>query len=226
MKWALRWQTRCAASYLWVLPSSSGLILLRTPIVMMLYQYGEFTAQFTSMVSWALLWYGAGLVGHCVVEIVSRALYALHDTRTPVMVGVAAMTLNIIFSLLFSWWFEQIGWQPHGGLALANSLATALEMVVLLVLMRRRLDGLHGTEIIRSLAAATAGTLAMGAAIWLWMGSGPAGRPAAAVLGSLVLGGMIYAGLLAALRVPEIWTGWNMLLSLSKRRAAASHDDR
>jgi putative peptidoglycan lipid II flippase len=85
------------------------------------------------------------LVGHCVVEIVSRAFYALHDTKTPVSVGVLAMSLNIGFSLLFSTFFIQAGWMPHGGLALANSLATGLEMAALLVIMRRRLNGLQGT---------------------------------------------------------------------------------
>jgi putative peptidoglycan lipid II flippase len=43
------------------------------------------------MVAWALLWYAAGLVGHALVEILSRAFYALHDTRTPVTVGVITM---------------------------------------------------------------------------------------------------------------------------------------
>ena len=54
------------------------------------------------MIAWALLWYAVGLVGHCLVEITSRAFYALHDTRTPVTVGVIAMSLNIVFSLAFS----------------------------------------------------------------------------------------------------------------------------
>jgi putative peptidoglycan lipid II flippase len=58
----------------------------------------------------------AGLVGHCVVEIVSRAFYALHDTKTPVVIGVIAMSLNIGFSLLFASVFMSSGWMPHGGL--------------------------------------------------------------------------------------------------------------
>ncbi len=214
------------------LPASIGLILLRTPIVALLYQRGEFTAQSTSMVSWALLWYSAGLVGHCVVEIVSRAFYALHDTRTPVMVGAAAMTLNIGFSLLFSWGFAQVGWMPHGGLALANSLATALEMIALLVLMRRRLEGLHGGEILRSAASAAGGALAMGAAIWLWISISPAGNlgssaAAAAVsaVGGIIIGGAVYVSILAALRVSEIRLGWGLLLSLVKRRRAGAQDD-
>jgi len=59
----------------------------------------------------------------------SRALfYALHDTRTPVIVGTIAMSLNIVFSFAFSALFASLGWMPHGGLALAMSFETALEM--------------------------------------------------------------------------------------------------
>ena len=126
------------------IPASIGLILLRRAVVQMLFERGEFTERSTELVAWALLWYAAGLVGHSVMEVLARAFYALHDTKTPVLVGVAAMSLNVVFSFLFSDLFEKVGWMPHGGLALANSLATALEMVALLVLMRRRLDGIHG----------------------------------------------------------------------------------
>src|SRR5512133_4284864 len=113
----------------------------------MLFQLGKFTAESTEMVSWALLWYTAGLVGHSIVEILSRAFYALHDTKTPVSVGVAAMGLNAIFSFGFAALFSSLGWMPHGGLALANSLATAIEAVILFSLIRRQLNGINGTNI-------------------------------------------------------------------------------
>jgi putative peptidoglycan lipid II flippase len=64
------------------LPASIGLILLREPIVAMLYQRGEFDARMTSLVAWALLWYAAGMVGHSILEVLTRAFYAQHDTRT------------------------------------------------------------------------------------------------------------------------------------------------
>lgn len=57
------------------LPATVGLILLREPIIAALFQRGEFNALSTEMVSWALLWYTAGLVGHSIVEILSRAFF-------------------------------------------------------------------------------------------------------------------------------------------------------
>ena len=79
------------------LPATLGLILLRYPVIALLYQRGQFDVQSTDMVAWALLWYTVGLVGHSVVEILSRAFYALHDTRTPVIVGTIAMSSQHCF---------------------------------------------------------------------------------------------------------------------------------
>jgi putative peptidoglycan lipid II flippase len=200
------------------MPAAVGLILLRRPIVAFLYEDGlTFTAAMTELVAWALLWYAAGLVGHCVVEIVSRAFYALHDTRTPVAVGVAAMSLNVVFSLAFSALFTRAGLPPHGGLALANSLATALEMVALLVLMRRRLNGLELPNLARALGASALAASAMSLGVWTWQqfaSTLPAGLLSADGMQAAVAilaGGLIYVTLLIVLRVKEIQAGWGWL---------------
>jgi putative peptidoglycan lipid II flippase len=152
------------------IPASLGMILLRQPIVALMFQYGKFTEASTQLISWALLWYSAGLVGHCIVEILARAFYAMNDTKTPVLVGSVAMGLNVVFSVLFSRWFARIGWMPHGGLALANSLATALEAVSLVILMRRRLDGLEGGRILKGTSQALLVAAVMSLVLWGWLG--------------------------------------------------------
>ncbi len=184
-------------------PASLGLILLRKPIVALLYQRGEFTAASTELVAWALLWYALGLVGHSMVEIVSRAFYALHDTRTPVMVGVAAMSLNLVFSLAFSALFAQIGWAPLGGLALANTVATFLEATALLYLMRRRLGGLHGRNILAGLGQAGLAALVMGIAIAGWNSASGTWHVAVVSLGGVAAGGVVYGLALLLLGVKE-----------------------
>ncbi len=176
------------------LPASAGLVLLRFPLVATLYQRGEFDAHSTELVAWALLWYGVGLIGHSVVEILARAFYALHDTRTPVLVGAGAMGLNVVFSFLFSAWFERLGWMPHGGLALANTVATGLEMLGLLMAMRRRLGGLAGAQILKGLAQAGIASAGMAALLLLgenWL----AAQPAWLALSIGVAGGGLVYGL-------------------------------
>jgi len=194
-------------------PASAGLILLRTPLFAAIYQHGTFDAAATEMAAWALLWYAIGLVGHSLLEVIVRAFYALHDTRTPVMVGTAAMILNIAGSFAFSALFARLGWLPHGGLALANSLATFLEMGLLLFLLRGRLGGLGARPVLLSAAHSLAGALVMSGLVWAWLGWG-AGLPAwLQVLGGAGLGGLAYALALLVLRVPET----RLLLSLARR---------
>ena len=152
------------------LPASLGLILLRKPIVALLFERGFFTAESTSLVAWALLWYASGLLGHALLELIVRGFYANQDTRTPVFIGVVAMGLNIVLSLLLSAFFTRIGWPPHGGLALANSLATALEVTVLLWLLSRQLSGLDFTRIRGGLAriAIASGMMVATLLVWDW----------------------------------------------------------
>jgi len=192
------------AVLLLAIPASVGLILVRTPLVQVLYQRGAFTERSTELVAWALLWYAAGLVGHALVEILSRAFYALHDTRTPVTVGVVTMGLNIGFSLLFAAWFERIGLMPHGGLALANSLATALESVALILLMRWRMKGLNGGYVWKGVGVSVLGTAAMAAVVLGWMAVFRESSLAVRLFGALGLGAAVYGGLMWALKMPEL----------------------
>jgi len=189
-------------------------VLLRTPLIRLLYEGGSFTAQSTQMVAWALLWYALGLVGHSLLEVIVRAFYALHDTRTPVMVGVLAMSLNVAFSFVYARLFSVWGWMPHGGLALANTLATLLEMSILILLLRRRLGGLGGTSVPRALLQGGLGTLAMALVLLSWLALTAAQGEALRLVGGAVLGVAIYAAVMLALRVPEIRS---VLLALRAR---------
>ncbi len=200
------------------LPASAGLIMLRRPL-MVLYSSTAFDERSIQLVTWALLWYGLGLVGHSVVEIVSRAFYALQDTRTPVTVGVAAMTLNVLYSLGFTSLFRSMGWMPHGGLALANSLATFLEMLALLALMSLRLKGLEGREMLRTLGKSGAATAAMAAVLAGWLalvGNDPGWL---ALLGGLAAGVLAYGAALLALRASEL----ELILGWTRRLAGRFH---
>ncbi|MCC7361191.1 MAG: murein biosynthesis integral membrane protein MurJ [Anaerolineales bacterium] len=193
------------------LPATVGLFVLRGPIVAMLFERGDFTAASTRLVAVALAWYTLGLAGHSVVEIVSRAYYALHDTRTPVVIGTLAMALNIVFSLLLAPLFTRLSLPPHGGLALANTLATTLEMLALMAYMRRRLGGLDLARLWPGLARAALGAALMGGALALWLAfAAPYGAWVRGV-GGVVIGGAVYAAAAAALRAPEVMLALGLL---------------
>lgn len=189
---------------LMALPASVGLILLREPLVAFLFERGKFDAHGVQLTAWALLWYALGIVGHSVMEILTRAFYAQHDTKTPVFIGVLAMSLNVLLSVLFSRWFESIGWMPHGGLALANSLATALEATALFIFMRKRLHGIEGKFILQGVIPSGTAAVLMGAALAIWLRLSAGLSLWILVPLGVLLGGGIYGIALFIFRVPEV----------------------
>lgn len=180
------------------IPAAAGLYAWRVPLIRLLLERGEFTATSTQLTATALAFYAFGLIGHSVVEIAARAFYALHDTRTPVAVTLAGVALNVGLSVML------LPWLNYAGLALANTIATLLEMAALLWLLGRRLAGLEWPQI-----GATAGRAAVAAAalmaILLWLGSFAAGRsPLFFGTAGLVVGALIYLIAAWALRMPEV----------------------
>ena len=171
------------------LPAAVGLFVLRVPLVAMLFQRRQFTAEDTLLVSYALQFYAIGLTAHSLLEIVVRAFYALHDTWTPVVIGVAAMAANILLSLLLVRPLE------HGGLALANSTATIVEMLVLLWLLRRRMGGIDGKHLLLSLGKNAAAAVVMGGCVWLWLRFAPAWGNESVHAWLLGLGGIAVAAI-------------------------------
>lgn len=186
------------------LPATLGLILLRQPLITFLFQRGQFTPLSTEMTAWALLWYTVGLVFHCMLELLVRAFFSLRDTKTPALVSAGAMGLNIVFCVVFTTWFKQIGWMPLGGLALAISLSTAVETTTLFLLLRKRLQSIQGKELAVGAGAAVLATLGMSIALVFWMQSVRSHSPALTTLGGVVIGGGVYGLVLILLRIPEI----------------------
>jgi putative peptidoglycan lipid II flippase len=186
------------------IPATLGLILLRVSIVAMVFQRMAFTVETTQMVAWALLWYTVGLVFHSILEVLVRAYYAMHDTRTPVLVGASAMALSIILSFLFSNMFAGLEWPPYGGLALAVSVSTALEVTTLFLIMRKRLNGIHGSDIAKGFGAAVLATLGMSTALVFWIQAVRSHTAALTALGGVVIGGAVYGLVLILLRIPEV----------------------
>jgi len=124
------------------IPAGIGLAVMAEPLITVLFERGEWTPTDTQGTAWALALFSVGLAGHGVLEILARAFYALHDTWTPVQIGIMTMILNITLSLLFIEVYPddaEFGRGAFGALALAMSIATALESTVLWILLRRRI---------------------------------------------------------------------------------------
>jgi len=146
------------------IPASLGLILLGRPAVTLLFQRGAFGAESTEMVIFALRFYALGLIGHSVLEIATRAFFALEDTITPLLVAVGGF---LTYWLLALWWK---GWLAHGGLALANSTAITLEVIALFWIARRRGVGPDVASVLRCAGRTALATAIMSLALVVFLG--------------------------------------------------------
>ena len=192
-------------------PASTLLIVLGEPLVSVL-QRGEWSADSTSAVAWALGFYAIGIAGFALLEVLSRAFYALEDTRTPAIAGALAMISNIALNLVFIRLIgdpDNLARGAFAGLALANALTTIVEALALWWLIRRRLAGhgfergIHDREIIVSAGGSLLLSLVMGLALWLLTQAIPDGGITLA-LGGCALAGLIFFGGGYALNLSEI----------------------
>lgn len=115
------------------LPASVVLFAFRTSIVQTLFQTGAFSSESTNLVAAPLAFLAAGLVSYAMVEALTRAFYAMHDTRTPVLAGLAIIALNLAIGVAL---LDRMGYLA---LALALSVSTTVEAVILTLVLRRRL---------------------------------------------------------------------------------------
>ena len=147
------------------IPASAGLFLVREPIARLIYESGTFDERSTELVAAPLAWFAAGLVGYALTEILTRVFYATRDTRTPVITGVLTVIANLLLCALL------IGSLGHSGLALALSVTTGAEAVILWLFLRQRAGGVVGRDFLQWLVRVAVATTGMGLLIWLTVGT-------------------------------------------------------
>lgn len=182
------------------IPASVGLLLLRVPIIRVLFERGRFESADTAATAWALGFFALGLTAFSGVRIVTQTFYALGDVKTPVRVAFLALGLNVGFALVF------MGPLAHGGLALASSCSSTANFLALLWLARKRLGLLGGHRLLSSLwrTGAASGLLAVWcvAMLLVWPES-PSRIAEAAWLGLAVGGGAALFGAAGAVMGAE-----------------------
>lgn len=120
------------------IPSSLLMIVLALPIVQLILQSGKFTGADAELTANVLRYFAVGIFAWSAHSIITRGFYALQDSRTPILVGTV---VTLIFIPL-NWPLR--AWLNVSGLALATSIAATIHMVAMLVLLRKRLNGIEG----------------------------------------------------------------------------------
>nr|CRH07946.1 putative virulence factor mviN homolog [Candidatus Magnetococcus massalia] len=199
------------------LPATVGLILLREPILALLFERGAFDANTTHLAGNALFAYSLGLIAFSGIKVLAPAFYARKDTRTPVRIAIIAMSANMVFNLILMWPLA------HVGLALATTLSAYLNMGLLYRALKRETGFCPEPGWGKAILKAGLATLAMAGVLLTSMhlywptGEGVDTLDRAVVLvPTILLGVMIFFATAWLLNLTELKT---LLGALRKRKA-------
>jgi len=190
-------------------PAMVGLIALKTPIVNLLFQRGLFDVSATEKTAFALLFYSVGLWAIAGARTIVPAFYSLQDTWTPLKIALICLGTNVILIAIL------ISPLKHGGLALATSLSSTLNLILLFWKLNSRLGKIDMGKNIKSLLKDVFCSLPMGVAAYLicsigsWSTTGNAGEKVLLLLTGIVVGLGIYL-------VCSYWTKNEEMLFLLK----------
>ena len=188
-------------------PAMAALLILRQPIIRLLFERGEFGAEGTALAAGALLYASLGLISFTWVKVMVQGFFARQDTRTPVIVATLSMLLNIVANMAL------VGPMGYQGLALSTTISFSVNFLALYIVFGRRYGLLLDGPFVRSILSVTLATALFAAVLYLvftamtaWLGTGGTIGLFAALAVSGTAGGLVFAGACLALRVPEFDT--------------------
>src|SRR5207302_9049919 len=193
-------------------PATVGLVVLRTPIVRVLFERGRFGPAETAATAEALTWYAVGLAGFAGSRIVAQTFYARGEAATAVRWGIVSIAANVVAALAL------MGPLGHAGLAGAASVGAYVNLVSLLVIARQRLGRLGGRALLSGALRTLLASLPLGVLCWLAVTLWPA-RPSFAIdaawlAATIAVGAGLFWAASTALGISER----TALLSLYRRR--------
>ena len=142
------------------LPAAIGLALVAQPIIQTLWQHGHFTHEDTIGTARTLAAYALGIPAFLLVKIFAAGFFARHDTVTPVKIAFIAMAVNVVSSILL------IGPLKYVGLALAVSIATWTNAILLFFMLRRKIGVIGDDKLRQRIPRLMLSAMAMSAATW------------------------------------------------------------
>ncbi|OPY78335.1 MAG: putative peptidoglycan biosynthesis protein MurJ [Syntrophus sp. PtaU1.Bin005] len=143
------------------IPATIALIALREPIVSVLFQRGAFDAYSTRMTAQALLFYTVGLWAFSVIRVIDSAFFSLQDRKSPLKAAAVSLIVNVGLSVLLMFPLK------HGGLALATSAASAVNVLMLSYILWKKIGTFLDTQFYSSVAKACVASVVMAVSFYL-----------------------------------------------------------
>ena len=139
-----------------ILPLSILIILLHSQIVRVLLGTGRFDWNNTIATSNALVFFSFSLFAQCLTPLLTRAFYALEDSKTPFIIGTIGVLINIILG------YKLKNTYGISGLALAYSLSYIIQVALLFVTLRHKISGFAEHSFLLHLAKLSLSGMLMG----------------------------------------------------------------
>jgi len=192
--------------FLLTIPSSVGLTLLGESMIGSIYQGGSFDAYDTRQAGIALSYFAIGLAPYSALKILTPAFYALGDSRTPMLVTLSSIAINFV---AVSMLVQQPGF-GHAALAMSTSLVALFGFLVQFLVLRHKMGGIYGRNLLTSTLRILAASMVMGAVVagsshvvLLWLGTTKVAYLTDLAV-SIPLGALVFYGACRMLRIDEL----------------------
>lgn len=119
-----------------VIPTVAILVVLRIPVVRLVYGVQGFSWESTKLVAFTLAAFAVGILAQSAIQLLGRGFYALHDTKTPVKITIVTVVLNVVLSFALVSIFNSVV-----ALAVATSIAGSVSALALLFYLSKRVGG-------------------------------------------------------------------------------------
>ncbi len=119
------------------LPATAMLIVLRIPIVRLVFGASQFNWDDTVLTGLTVGYLSLGLAAQSATLLLVRGFYALKDTKTPVMVSI----MTVIINVSLSFWFVRVLHLPVWAVGLAYSVAAIFSLILMLTFLDKKVGG-------------------------------------------------------------------------------------
>jgi putative peptidoglycan lipid II flippase len=148
-----------------VMPISAILLILRVPVVRLVYGVQNFPWDATIKTAWTLAFFSIGIFAQSANYLITRAYYALKDTLTPVIVNVATALINVLISVAFVTHFRLGVWS----VAFAYTITSLMDMVFMFIFLNKKIGGFDKKKILFPFVKISMSTMFMGIMLYIPM---------------------------------------------------------
>jgi len=205
-----------------LVPAAAAILVLSVPMIRLVYQRGEFSAADTDLVATALFWFAFSLPFNGLFLLLTRTFFSLQRPWIPTAIAGGNLAITALAAVAL--------YGPFGvaGIVAATVIATAVSVLVQIVILRGQLGRLELGRLLWTTARVGAAAAALaGTSYLVWdlldeaLGRGLVGQATSLAI-ALTTGAAVYAAAIIALRIPEAQQIWTLL----RRREAAPQGPR